>query len=68
MTERRILLSSPHMGGTERKYVKEAFDTNWIAPLGSNVDAFESQIEEFTGTKAACAVASGTGGIHLALD
>ena len=37
----RIWLSSPHMGGSEQKYVKEAFDTNWIAPLGPNVDSFE---------------------------
>ncbi|GGA62994.1 putative pyridoxal phosphate-dependent aminotransferase EpsN [Salinicoccus roseus] len=56
------------MGGTERKYVQEAFNTNWIAPLGENVNIFEDQIKEFTGSKAACALASGTGGIHLALD
>src|SRR5699024_6417262 len=64
----RISLSSPHMGGTEEKYVKEAFDTNWIAPLGNNVNEFENQVKEFTGTKAACALSSGTGGIHIALD
>lgn len=68
MSQNRILLSSPHMGGNEKKYVKEAFKTNWIAPVGNNVNMFEKQIMEFTGTKAACAVSSGTGAIHLALD
>lgn len=68
VTESRILLSSPHMGGTEQKYVQEAFDTNWIAPLGNNVNEFENQIKEFTGSKAACALSSGTAGIHIALD
>lgn len=68
MTSDRIFLSSPHMGGSEKKYVKKAFQTNWIAPLGENVDEFENQIKEFTGTKAASAVSSGTGAIHLALD
>ena len=64
----RILLSSPHMGGSERKYVQEAFDTNWIAPLGNNVNEFEKQVKEFTGSQAACALSSGTAGIHIALD
>lgn len=68
MSSDRMFLSSPHMGGREKKYVKQAFKTNWIAPLGENVDEFENQIKEFTGTKAACAVSSGTGAIHLALD
>lgn len=64
----RILLSSPHMGGTEQKYVQEAFDTNWIAPLGNNVNEFEKQVKEFTGSQASCALSSGTAGIHIALD
>lgn len=64
----KILLSSPHMGGTEEKYVQEAFDTNWIAPLGNNVNEFEKQVKEFTESKAACALSSGTAGIHIALD
>ena len=68
VSESRILLSSPHMGGTEEKYVQEAFDTNWIAPLGNNVNEFENQVKEFTGSKAACALSSGTAGIHIALD
>ncbi|KKK33920.1 pyridoxal phosphate-dependent aminotransferase [Salinicoccus sediminis] len=68
MPRNRILLSSPHMGGNEKKYIKEAFKTNWIAPVGNNVNEFERQVRDFTGTKAACAVSSGTGAIHLALD
>lgn len=64
----RILLSSPHMGGTEQKYIQEAFDTNWIAPLGTNVDGFEKELATYVNTKAASATSSGTGAIHLALD
>lgn len=65
----RILLSSPHMSaeGYEEKYVKEAFDTNWIAPLGANVDGFEKELAEYVGVKSAAAVSSGTAAIHLAL-
>lgn len=65
---KRILLSSPHMGGTEQKYIQEAFDTNWIAPLGANVDGFEQELAKYVGIKAASATSSGTGAIHLALD
>lgn len=65
---KKVLLSSPHMGGAEEKYVKEAFDTNWIAPLGNNVNEFENQIKKYTGTNSACALSSGTSGIHIALD
>ncbi|MER1999960.1 MAG: aminotransferase class I/II-fold pyridoxal phosphate-dependent enzyme [Lysinibacillus sp.] len=64
----RILLSSPHMGGTEQKYVQEAFDTNWIAPLGANVDSFEKELAQYVEVNAASATSSGTGAIHLALD
>lgn len=63
----RILLSSPHMSGNEQKYIQQAFDTNWIAPLGPNVDAFEKELAEYVGTKDAAAVSSGTAAIHLAL-
>ncbi|MCU7557553.1 DegT/DnrJ/EryC1/StrS family aminotransferase [Macrococcus capreoli] len=66
--QERVFLSSPHMGGTEQKYVQEAFDTNWVAPLGANVNAFEDAVKSYTGIKAACALSSGTGGLHLALD
>ncbi len=64
---KRIYLSSPHMGGTEQKYIKEAFDTNWIAPLGANVDAFEESLASYCGVKHAAALSSGTAAIHLAL-
>ncbi|WP_072708934.1 DegT/DnrJ/EryC1/StrS family aminotransferase [Lacicoccus alkaliphilus] len=68
MVSNRIFLSSPHMGGSEEQYVKDAFEKNWIAPLGANVDEFENQVSRYTGAEAACAVSSGTGAIHLALD
>ena len=64
----RIYLSSPNMGGKEQNYIEEAFKKNWIAPLGENVDEFEKEIKEYTGANTACAVSSGTGAIHLALD
>lgn len=69
MNEKRILLSSPHMSeeGFEQKYVKEAFDTNWIAPLGANVDGFENEIADYVGIDYAAALSSGTAAIHLAL-
>ena len=63
----KIWLSSPHMGGKEEVYVKEAFDTNWIAPLGPHVDGFENDLCNFTGVQAAAALSSGTSAIHLAL-
>jgi pyridoxal phosphate-dependent aminotransferase EpsN len=63
----RIYLSSPHLGELEQKYVQEAFDTNWIAPLGPNVDAFEAEFCEVTGAPHAAALSSGTAAIHLAL-
>ena len=63
----KILLSAPHMGGTEQKYIQEAFDSNWVAPLGPNVDAFEESLSRYTGLKHAAALSSGTAAIHLAL-
>lgn len=65
----KIFLSSPHMSdeGYEMQYVQEAFDTNWIAPLGTNVNQFEIELAEKVGTKAAAALSSGTAAIHLAL-
>lgn len=64
----KIWLSSPHMGGNETKYVQEAFDTNWVAPLGPNVDGFEKDLENFLGnTVQAAALSSGTAALHLAL-
>lgn len=64
---KKTYLSPPHMGGEEIKFVNQAFDTNWIAPLGPNVDGFENDICEFVGSKYAAALASGTSAIHLAL-
>jgi dTDP-4-amino-4,6-dideoxygalactose transaminase len=63
----KIWLSSPHMSGKEFEYVTEAFDTNWIAPLGPHVDGFEKDLCEFTGSKNAAALSAGTAAIHLAL-
>lgn len=63
----KIWLSSPHMGGTEQKYIQEAFDSNWIAPLGQNVDAFEDSLARYSGVKHVAALSSGTAAIHLAL-
>ena len=56
------------MGGTEQKYIQEAFDTNWIAPLGSNVNGFEQELANYVSVKAASATSAGTAAIHLALD
>ncbi|WP_405415763.1 DegT/DnrJ/EryC1/StrS family aminotransferase [Maribacter sp. Asnod1-A12] len=68
-TKEKIWLSSPHMGGSEQDYVKEAFDTNWIAPLGPNVNAFESSIREKLGNNVhVAALSSGTAAIHLGLE
>ncbi|EOP47806.1 hypothetical protein IKQ_04826 [Bacillus cereus VDM053] len=65
----RIFLSSPHMSdeGYEMHYVKEAFNTNWIAPLGENVNGFEKELAMKVGSKAAAALSSGTAAIHMAL-
>jgi dTDP-4-amino-4,6-dideoxygalactose transaminase len=63
----KIWLSSPHMGGTELNYIHEAFDTNWVAPLGPNVNGFEEDLQKFTGASYAAALTSGTAAIHLGL-
>ena len=65
----RIYLSSPHMSeeGYEMEYIKDAFETNWIAPLGKNVDEFEKEFAEKVGAKYAVALNSGTAAIHMAL-
>lgn len=66
---KRIYLSSPHMSdeGYEMQYIQEAFDTNWIAPLGKNVDEFEKELAAKVGIGHAAALASGTAAIHMAL-
>jgi len=63
----RIWLSSPHMGGREQEFVQSAFDTNWVAPLGPNVDGFESDLQDYSGVSHASVLTSGTAAIHLAL-
>lgn len=63
----RIYLSPPHLTGEEFELVKEAFNSNWIAPLGPHVNAFETEMCEALGVEHACALSSGTGGLHLAL-
>ena len=63
----RILLSAPHMGGGEMKYIQQAFDQNWIVPLGPNVDAFETELGRIAGAEHVAALSSGTSAIHLAL-
>jgi dTDP-4-amino-4,6-dideoxygalactose transaminase len=67
MENERIYLSPPHMGGTELAYIQNAFDTNWIAPLGPHVDAFENDLSGFLQVKACAALSSGTAALHLAL-
>ncbi len=65
----KIYLSSPHMSdeGYEKEFIKEAFDTNWIAPLGENVNKFEEELAEYVGAKHAAALSAGTAAIHMAL-
>ena len=64
---KKIWLSSPHMSGNEMKYINEAFDTNWIAPLGPNVTGFENELADYLKIKHVAALTSGTAAIHLAL-
>lgn len=66
-SKKRIYLSSPAMGGGEMGYIERAFDTNWIAPLGANVDEFEEKLSAYVGCNAALALGSGTSAIHLGL-
>lgn len=65
--KQKIWLSSPHMGGKEQKYIQEAFDNNWIAPLGPNVVGLEGDICKYAGCKSASCLSSGTAALHLAL-
>jgi dTDP-4-amino-4,6-dideoxygalactose transaminase len=68
MNNSKIWLSSPHMGGNEQKFVQEAFDTNWVAPLGPNVTGFEKDLESYLGNNAHVgALSSGTAALHLGL-
>ncbi|KAB7708312.1 aminotransferase class I/II-fold pyridoxal phosphate-dependent enzyme [Bacillus aerolatus] len=65
---KKMHLSPPHLSGNELKYIQEALDTNWIAPLGPNVDAFENELARYIGANEAVALSSGTAAIHLALS
>ncbi|CAN1531435.1 WecE Predicted pyridoxal phosphate-dependent enzyme apparently involved in regulation of cell wall biogenesis [Flavobacteriaceae bacterium] len=68
MTQSKIWLSSPHMGGTEQQFIKEAFDANWVAPLGPNVNGFESDLEDYLKENIFIgALSSGTAALHLGL-
>jgi dTDP-4-amino-4,6-dideoxygalactose transaminase len=67
MSKPRIWLSSPHMGGNEIDYIHEAFDTNWISPVGPHINAFEEALAAYAGINHAAALSSGTAAIHLAL-
>ena len=64
---KRIYLSSPHLSGREYSYVQEAFESNWIAPLGPNVNRFEEELAACLGVKGTAALSSGTAALHLAL-
>lgn len=66
MERKRIYLASPTMHGDEQRFVQEAFDTNWVAPLGPNVNAFEKELAAYTGCGYAAALSSGTAALHLA--
>lgn len=68
MNNSKIWLSSPHMGGSEQKFVQEAFDTNWVAPLGPNVSGFEQDLENYLGSQVHVgALSAGTAALHLGL-
>ncbi len=67
MKNKPILLSTPHMGEQELEFVKEAFNTNWIAPVGPHINAFETEFCQIVGSKYGAAVSSGTAALHLAL-
>src|SRR5690554_7055039 len=68
MNDSKIWLSSPHMGGSEQKFVQEAFDSNWVAPLGPNVSGFEQDLESYLSPEVYVgALSAGTAALHLAL-
>jgi dTDP-4-amino-4,6-dideoxygalactose transaminase len=67
MTRQRLYLSPPHLSGREQGYVQQVFDSNWIAPLGPQVDAFEAEFAAAVGAPHALALSSGTAALHLAL-
>ncbi|WP_449536938.1 aminotransferase class I/II-fold pyridoxal phosphate-dependent enzyme [Ferdinandcohnia sp. Marseille-Q9671] len=68
ISQKKIYLSAPHLSGNEQKYIDEAIKTNWVAPVGQNIDAFEQGMASYVGVNEAVAVSSGTAAIHLALS
>ena len=62
---KNIPLATPTMHGEEQRYIQEAFDTNWVSPLGPNVDAFEQEIADYVGASASAVLSSGTAALHL---
>lgn len=67
MEKKKIYLSSPTMNGHEMQFIEEAFETNWVAPLGKNVDEFEKEMADYVGTNYAAAMSAGTAALHLAV-
>lgn len=67
MEKKRIYMASPTMHGEEQLYIKEAFDTNWLAPLGPHVNAFERELAQYVGIADCAALSSGTAALHLAV-
>ena len=67
MVENKIWISTPHMDGNEQKYIQEAFDSNWIAPIGANLTIFEQNLESYLGSGHIAVLNSGTAAIHLGL-
>ena len=63
----KIWLSPPHMSGYEMDYIREAFDTNWISPMGPNIDGFEEELSAKLNVSSVAALSSGTAALHLAL-
>ena len=66
-TNKKIWLSSPHISENEQKYVKEAFDSNWIAPVGPHINLFEKELSKISDNINVAVLSSGTAAIHLAL-
>jgi dTDP-4-amino-4,6-dideoxygalactose transaminase len=67
MQKPKVWLSSPHMGGKEKEFIQEAFDTNWVSPAGPHITAFENELGKYLGDRSVAALSSGTSAIHLAL-
>ncbi len=66
-TKKKILLATPTMHTEEQEYIQKAFETNWISPLGPNVDEFEEKVAAYVGASSSAALSSGTAALHLAV-